>query len=315
MAVMLAVVGVARGAGAAEVQPRDSALASRLAASPLVKKLNRIAILLAGEQSGAALEARANVATAFAATGHETVVVAVPVAEHPNRALLSHILAERSTDAVAVVRISTAGGLEALSVVLYGAGGEPLFEYESEASTGTAPAPAPAPPLGPPLRVSRELLLLPGDAAFYDAVGRPDLAARFNSRQRVKRAVQITGGATLLVGVVWGLLDLVATTTVDTLAFGGCLVTAGSGNPPAQSSSDPCAPRSASGIPWAVAAVGLGALVIPLFISSDPLTAAERRSLLPGSADGEVHPPRAPVLNLGFVPEASGGGVVLTGRF
>jgi hypothetical protein len=209
VAVVLAIVWAPRGAEAAEVHARSSALASKLAVSPIVKKLNRVAVLLAGKPSGPALEARADVALAFAAAGHETVVVEVPVAENPNRALLSKILTERSTDAVAIVRISTAPGLDALSVVLCGVRGEPLFEYESEASIRTAPSPPPTPALGPPLTVSRELLLLPGDAAFYNAVGRPDLAARYRHRQTVKRAVQITGGATLVVGVVWGHLGFV----------------------------------------------------------------------------------------------------------
>ena len=166
VAVVLAMVWASSGAEAAEVPAPGSALAAKLAASPIVKKLNRIAVLLAGEHSGPALEARGAVATAFAAAGHETVVVAVPVAENPNRALLSNILTERSADAVADRQdFNSRRPRAGCAVVLCGARGEPLFEYEGGASTanralaGTSDS---AKALGPPLRVSRELLLLPG---------------------------------------------------------------------------------------------------------------------------------------------------------
>ena len=319
VAFTVAALAVVSAAGRAEATgvagARGSALASALAASPIVKKISRIAIVLAGERSEAALAARAEVASAFAAAGQQVVVVEVPVAGEPNKALLSKILTDQSSGGAAVVRISTAGGLGALSVVLYDAEGEPVFDFEGEASVQPPPPQVSRSDVGQPAAAPSDLALLPSDAVFYNVIGRPDLAARYKHRESVKTTVRFVGGTVLVVGVLWGLLDLWATTTVNTLTAGPCLLTAGSGSTSSSSSSDVCATQSPSGIPWAVAAVGLGALIIPAFVPSDPLTDAERRALVSGSTDGSV--PRPPVdrFKVGLVPAANGAAVFLGGRF
>jgi hypothetical protein len=165
-----------------------------------------------------------------------------------------------------------------------------------------APAPAPAPdpvsgatPQPPPRSsddprarerlVARDALVLRGPrvfrgdvslqpSTFYTIVGRPDLAAQLR-RRKVARIVGISvGGGVAAIGVIWGVVDLLATSwdnyqnRLDHLC--GTRQVTGE-----------CADRShASATPWIVA-VGGGLLALgSIGTPSDPLSAEEKSGLV-----------------------------------
>jgi hypothetical protein len=286
-----------------EIAADDGRLDAALRSSPIVGNFNRIAVLLAGDRTQAGLTARSGVAAALRAAGHEVDVDEELIPDPPDRGRVSKIAAVHEASAVATVRISTDGGPERLTVLLYNLGGYPVFEFAGRlaltAIPPTQPSPLPAPRPIVPLPVNP--LVIEG-AGFYDAVGRPDLAARYRHADALKTTSRVVGGGAILLGVVWGILDLIFTAVENAGADLSC---AGSSNP---SSSNPCPQKSVSVIPWTVAALGLGALVIPSFISSDPLTDAQKRSLVYGPRSG-------PSFSAGVAPSQGGGSLFVAGRF
>jgi len=138
---------------------------------------------------------------------------------------------------------------------------------KGESATPAAPAPAPdraganTRDLYAHLQITftgkeafRENLLLQG-AMFYDAVDRPDLAARYRELEARKNLVGMFGGLALGGGAVWGAIDLTIAKT------------------------DPHAHHSATVIPWAIASAGLVALVVAVVLPGEPMSEPEREAL------------------------------------
>jgi hypothetical protein len=131
------------------------------------------------------------------------------------------------------------------------------------------------------------------------------------------------GGAAVGVGVVWGLLDFVATAFDATFSLLPCLATAGSSSRGETPDHDACKGHQPSGIPWAMAGLGLGALILPSAIPSDPVPVEERRQLIDGYNDdlrvraGLPRPQAVDRLELRVAPAVTpgGGGMVLSGSF
>lgn len=140
---------------------------------------------------------------------------------------------------------------------------------------------------------------------FYRAVGRPDLARRYEDRRTGKTILRVGGGILLAGGILIGLIDDAAATTQNSVYTAGCV---------AGSSTDCQASSSASGVPWAVALIGLGMLIAPACYSTDPLSPAEKAALL-GTISAP--PPSRPSLSLSVAPAPAPGGGTLTigGRF
>jgi len=100
----------------------------------------------------------------------------------------------------------------------------------------------------------RENLILRG-ATFYEAVERPDLAARYRQLEARRNLVGLLGGAALGAGAVWGGIDLTIAKT------------------------DPRAHHTATPIPWAIAIAGLVAVIVGSALPSEPATEPERQAL------------------------------------
>lgn len=286
-------------ARADEAAPSGKRLTAPLLASPIVRNFNRIALLVEGERTEPALAARAAVATALRDAGHDVEIVEDPLPAPGERSRLSKIATTHASAAVATVGIST-DDYPRLSLTLYNQAGYAVFELGADVTLAPAAPPPVAPFSPPPVPLSVNPLLIEG-IGFYEAVGRPDLAARYRSADSAKTVSRVVGGASVIVGVLWGILDLLATAADNTLGYLGC----GSA-----SSSTPCAAASPSPLPWGLALLGVGALVIPSFISSDPLTYDQKRALIySGRAGVELH------LGAGVAPGPNGGSAFVVGRF
>jgi hypothetical protein len=273
--VMVALVApaVAR-AGADPVAELATAIAI-----PALQRAGRVAIVASGQETPEASTMRATVAAAFARAGHATVLVGEPIGtREPERALLSKLWTEQRASSVAVVRISTPFERGRASVVLYDLGGAPLFEaYANRAQPGGDPVPIwTAWPMVDPKK-------LPGQA-FYEEIGRNDLARSYRRRAVTKTLVRVGGIVAAAVWLGWTMLELMAAIDSD--------------YHPAQS------------LAQKLLLTGSAAMIIvPSFISTDPLSADEREALVGGNDRW------ARRVSLGGGPLPGGGALSLTGSF
>ena len=164
-------------------------------------------------------------------------------------------------------------------------------------------------------------------ADFYATVGRADLAEQYRSRDQAKGVARGIGGAAVGVGVVWGLLDFMASAFDATFSALPCLATAGSSSHGEMPDHDWCQPHQPSGLPWAMAGLGLGMLIIPSAVPSDPVPDSERRQLVDRYNDdlrARAGLPRPQAgdrrelhleLRVAPVVTPEGGGMVLSGSF
>ena len=181
----------------------------------------------------------------------------------------------------------------------------------AHAETAPPSPPAPVVPLGPAAPIDLRALPVLDGPTLYRVLGRPDLATRYEHRRAAKTALRISGGILLGAGVLIGVVDILAVALDNSLRSLGCLPADGTGpiSPSCQTSS------SVSAIPWLVALGGLGMLVAPAFIATDPLTPAEKRALI-DSATGA--PPGRPLsLSISITPAPTTGGarLLVGGRF
>jgi hypothetical protein len=274
----------------------------------------RVGVAMAGNATDALSRAREEVEQALSETGHEVVTIsAAPIALPPSPELLRDVAALYRLSGLVVVEASDAAGSPTISLQLYDLGGARVFEFSGRDAVSAAPvapvaavAPVTAAGAGPPIDL-RVLPLLEGPD-FYRLIGRPDLADQYEHRRSVKTGFRVAGGITLGVGVVWGLLDLAATAFVGGAQAVLCPPASGSGaNSGCQNG------PSASGVPWLVALGGLGMLVVPSFVSTDPLSPAERRALLDVPAGPRGQP--AMSVSIAPAPAPGGGSLLLGGRF
>jgi hypothetical protein len=152
----------------------------------------------------------------------------------------------------------------------------------------------------PPLFVVDPLQLK--GSAFYDALGRDDLARRYRTRAEVKGATRVLGGVALTVGVAWLVLD-----AFGSAAWAGLCAGAQGGSSCKQDAGPPLGVDILLG-------VGLAALVAPSFWSTDPLNDDEKRALVESVTRArfqprDVHVSAAPAL------EGQGATLRLAGRF
>ena len=179
----------------------------------------------------------------------------------------------------------------------------------AHAETATPSPPAPIVPLGPAAPIDLRALPVLDGPALYRVLGRPDLATRYEHRRAGKTALRISGGILLGAGVLVGVVDILVVALDNTLRSIGCLPADGTGptSPSCQTS------ESVSGIPWLVALGGLGMLVAPSFMSTDPLTPTEKRALI-DSATGA--PPARPLsLSIAPAPTIGGAQLLVGGHF
>jgi hypothetical protein len=183
-----------------------------------------------------------------------------------------------------------------------------------ESSPGPVGGPPPALPTSP-LRLTFDPLRVEG-AAFYEVVGRPDLAASYRSRRRTKVAVRIAGGVTVGVGFV----ALAAGALVGAVAAAPspfCILLVDTG----PRSDDLCTQKPVDDSYLApggiVVATGIGLLVAPSFWSNDPVSDVEKATLARQAVARQSRSTGPITLNLGVAPTrgAAGGTLMLSGRF
>ena len=268
--------------------------------SPVVRVFHRVALAATGDAGEATLAARREVARALEDTGHDVVVLdGAPVSLPPARDLLVAISKQHDVSGLVVVQ-AAAYDPAAISVSLYNLGGARMFDFSGRVLAPVTPI---APPTPPRPIDPRALALLDGPD-LYRALGRPDLAASYQRRRAVKTGLWVAGGVTLTVGVVWGIVDLLLVSFETGAESALCVFAAGSGSTATVCQSRP----PLNGIPWLVALGGLGMVVAPAFISTDPLGAQEKRALIyrtPASLSFSIAP----------TPAADGATLIVGGRF
>ena len=180
-----------------------------------------------------------------------------------------------------------------------------LATLRAAAHAETAPPSPAAPvvPLGAAAPIDLRALPVLDGPTLYRVLGRPDLATRYEHRRAAKTALRISGGILLGAGVLVGVVDILAVAFDNTVRSVGCLPADGTGPVPSSCQTS----ASVSGIPWLVALGGLGMLIAPSFMPTDPLTPAEKRALI-DSATGA--PPGRP-LSLSITPAPTAGGAQL----
>ena len=167
-------------------------------------------------------------------------------------------------------------------------------------SSDDVPAPVPALPVENAnelewrrRRIADALLQIEG-AGFYEAVGRPDLADRYETRRSLKTAGRVTGGAVLAAGFL-----------VFVVIAAGIAGTCDS----------PCAPGSTASpsfvVPDSMMLGGLVLLLLPAIFDTDPVNEREKLGLAEAEAAARARPPRRPA-NLSIVPRLEHAGAALT---
>ncbi|HVU52857.1 MAG TPA: hypothetical protein VHL80_19380 [Polyangia bacterium] len=151
----------------------------------------------------------------------------------------------------------------------------------------------------PPLpRLALDPLMIEG-AAFYDVVGRPDLAAAYRARHAWAVASRVAGGISLGLGVlVWTTAQAVNVTFQA---------------PFCATSSDPSCIKGTGTlwVPDVMMVGGLALLVLPALWSNDPVSFEEKERLASEAMSRGVswNVSAAPA------PGGQGGTIVLGGRF
>jgi hypothetical protein len=144
-------------------------------------------------------------------------------------------------------------------------------------------------------RASR-LLQVEG-SAFYNMVGRADLAVRYESRRRTKNVVRIFG----VVGVGAGLYVAAVVYFLNSFRVEG---------PTCEQAHD-CVSYA---VPGLITAVGLGLLLTPSAVPSDPVSDSEKIDLARAAA-ARTWPP-LPRFGMSLTPTPDGGAsVAFAGRF
>jgi hypothetical protein len=293
----LAIVIIGGQAGAATEPPLPAALQrAQLKAFP------RVGVAIAGDATDALFGARQEVERALSQTGHEVITIsAAPIALPPSPELLADVAVLYHVSGLVVVQSPAVSGAPAISVQVYDLSATRVFEFSGRVVVPVAPV---TPVAASPHLDLRVLPLLDGPQ-FYRLLGRPDLAERYEHRSNVKTGFRVAGGITLGVGVVWGLLDLAATAFVGGVEVVACA--------PSSGSSPSCHTASPSGVPWLVALGGLGMLVVPSFVSTDPLSPVDKRTLVDGAMGARPQPTMS--VSIAPAPGTGGGSVLLGGRF
>ena len=167
-------------------------------------------------------------------------------------------------------------------------------------SSDEAPAPVATPPIESPnelewrrRRIADALLQIEG-AGFYEAVGRPDLAERYETRRPLKTAGRVTGGAVLAAGfLVLVVIAVGITGTCDS----------------------PCAPGSTPTpsfvVPDFMMLGGLMLLLLPTVFETDPVNEHEKLGLAEAEAAVRARSPGHPA-NLSIAPRLEHDGAALT---
>ena len=193
----------------------------------------------------------------------------------------------------------------AVSQGRWAAAGE-RFPTQDEAERRLVPSGEPSPPpndvapAAPSLRLAVNPFLLEG-AAFYDAVGRPDLAHRYRTRQGWKTGSRVIGGISLGLGALaW----VVARSVEFTFGSSACGVGAALGD------MSPCTPAYKTlWVPDLMMAGGLALLIVPSLWSNDPVSLEEKLRLANEAGTRGVS------WNVSAAPAPGGGTIVLGGRF
>jgi hypothetical protein len=178
-------------------------------------------------------------------------------------------------------------------------------------------AATPAPPASQ-ARAAAPATVPPG-TSLYDVIGRPDLAEAERERASL-RAGLITGGLIAWGGgLVWGMADLLTHAFVATAEILSCELRPRDPYPASQR----CEPSSPNAVPWLIGGAGAVVTIAGLGLSADPLSPAERESLIrdyqrrvqttprPKSAS----PAKPLSLDLSAAVGPAGGMMILHGRF
>lgn len=291
----------------------------------------RIALLSVGETSPESEAARAQIAMVLNATGATTKEVTTGaglIIEEPNAAQFGQLCRLEQVDLVGIVRKSPVKGQHQLD--LRDCWGRPAVSPQ---------APRVATPTlqdrRPSLRMVGNSLEvdgtpLPKSAAFYELMGEPGLAEKYRSHERTKKVFQVLGGAVLIGGATWGILDVLGQALVRVFLFVPCVALSGtgsSGDGPRKAESG-CGPIEPNPIPWMLAIGGGGVLIVASVAEADPLSDRERGDLArryidrtqraqqpPGGTTQEV--PGTPRASVSLAPVAlpGGGGLMLRARF
>lgn len=234
--------------------PAVTELASAIGV-PALQRVGRVAIVTVEPDSAEAARFRTLVANAFVRADHPVVWGREPLATaEPDGALLLKYWTEQHASGVAVVRLSPPFEQSHGSVVLYDVGGAPLFKAFANRPGATATAAQSRWTAWPILDPDK----FPG-RAFYEQIGRQDLALSYDHRQIGKVMVRIGGGLVVASWVYVQFMRLLGTIDTD--------------SKPHVTPLDEL---------WL--AGGVAMLIAPSFVSTDPLTGSERRALGTGGA-------------------------------
>jgi hypothetical protein len=268
-----------------------------------LRGLRHLALAINGDETPAAVAARTEAETTLKETGHDvTLLPAARISLPPDRAMLD-VAARYAADALVLVEVPPGYGADAIWIAVYDMTGARLLAYGGRRVSPVVPLA----PVASPATVGgfdpRVLPFVEGPE-FYRAVGRPDLARRYESRRATKTIMRVGGGILLAGGILVGLIDAAGSAVQNTVYTAGCVT---------GSATDCASSSSPSSAPWVVALIGLGLVVTPAFIATDPLGPAEKAALLT-SVTSAV--PR-PSLSLSVAPALAPGGGTLTvgGRF
>jgi hypothetical protein len=164
---------------------------------------------------------------------------------------------------------------------------------------------------GAPTSAAPRLLVDPltiDGAAFYEAVGRPDLASSYRMRHGLSVASWIVGGVSLGVGAfAWVLIRTVEAAGTGIFCTVGIVTE--TGNPSACQK-----PDETLWVPDLMMAGGLALIVAPAFWSNDPVSPEEKEELARDIV-ARARPERGVMWSFAPAPGGQGGTLSLSGRF
>ena len=292
----------------AEGGPPAADPVSELAARPELAPLQRIVVISLEDRGPLSAWGREAVVSTLTRAGHEVATLTTETAAGADAVRLQRYC--RGFDAVAVVKISTTGDKPTVTVDVYGADGKGIVELR-----GPVMAPPPAPPTPRLWLVASEMT----GPAFYESMGRPDLALSYQHRKTARSVFLGVGAVLVPLGLVLGILDGVATAAGNIVQGSPCVI--GAATSTGYGNGQTCPQSEPSSIPWVIAGVGVVSLITGAVLTPDPMTESERRALYDARArgDGEAAGPgplRA-CIRLDAAPAArgEGGSIFLSGRF